>query len=64
MRILRLYLFGCFLLLFISRIRAKLEETKLKQKLRLKPNGVNVIGLAIGQKVNIEDVITKVSSDR
>lgn len=38
---------------------AKLEETKLLQKLREKPNGVNVIGLAIGQKVTPEDVIAK-----
>lgn len=39
---------------------AKLEETKLAQKLRVKPNGVNVIGLAIGAKVTPEDLLTKV----
>lgn len=39
--------------------RSKLEETKLKQKLREKPNGVNVIGLAIGEKVKLEDVVSK-----
>lgn len=41
---------------------AKLEETKLAQKLRVKPNGVNVIGLAIGAKVTTEDLLTKVRS--
>lgn len=39
---------------------AKLVETKLVQKLRVKPNGVNVIGLAIGAKVKPEDLLTKV----
>lgn len=54
-----------FAVMFISFVyeiilnRSKLEETKLKQKLREKPHGVNVIGLAIGQKVTTEDV-TKV----
>lgn len=47
--------------LFFIIVSAKLEETKLKQKLREKPKGVNVIGLANGQKVTNEDVITKVS---
>lgn len=41
---------------------AKLEETKQAQKLRIKPNGVNVIGLTIGAKVTTEDLLTKVCS--
>lgn len=39
-------------------IIAKLEETKEIQKLRLRPNGVSVIALATGQKVNVEEEIT------
>lgn len=39
---------------------AKLEETRLAQKLRVKPNGVNIVGLAIGVKVTQEDLLTKV----
>lgn len=41
--------------------RAKLEETKLAQKLREKPNGVNIVGLAIGEKVKEEELLVKVS---
>lgn len=40
--------------------RSKLEETKLAQKLREKPNGVNIVGLAIGEKVKEEELLTKV----
>lgn len=40
--------------------RAKLNETKLVQKLRVKPNGVNAVALAIGQKVTTEDLVLKV----
>ncbi|KAJ6643553.1 Telomere length and silencing protein 1 like [Pseudolycoriella hygida] len=36
----------------------KLAETKERQKLRNKPNGVNIIGLALGKKVTIEQEIT------
>lgn len=39
-------------------IIAKLEETKGIQKLRQRPNGVSVMALATGQKVNIEEEIT------
>lgn len=40
--------------------RAKLEEAKLAQKLRIKPNGVNAVELAIGQKVTTEELVLKV----
>lgn len=43
-----------------SPSRSKLEETKLAQKLREKPNGVNIVGLAIGEKVKEEELLTKV----
>ncbi|XP_053616744.1 splicing factor C9orf78 isoform X2 [Plodia interpunctella] len=39
-------------------ILAKLEEAKEIQKLRERPNGVNIIALATGQKVTIEEEIT------
>lgn len=39
-------------------ILAKLEETKVLQKLRERPNGVSVIALATGQKTTIEEEIT------
>lgn len=39
-------------------IMAKLEETRQIQKLRERVNGVNVIALATGQKVNIEEEAT------
>lgn len=45
---------------FVVFFRAKLEETKLVQKLRVKPNGVNAVALAIGQKVTTEDLVLKV----
>lgn len=45
--------------IIVNSCRSKLEETKLKQKLREKPSGVNVIGLAIGKKITIEDVVSK-----
>lgn len=45
---------------FVVFYRAKLEETKLVQKLRVKPNGVNAVALAIGQKVTTEDLVLKV----
>lgn len=40
--------------------RAKLVETKERQKLRNKPHGVNVLGLALGKKITIEDEIGNV----
>ncbi|XP_058835668.1 splicing factor C9orf78 [Topomyia yanbarensis] len=39
-------------------ILSKLEETKEKQKLRSKPNGVNVLTLAAGKKITIEEEVT------
>lgn len=39
-----------------------MEETKLAQKLRVKPKGVNAVALAIGQKVTSEDLVLKVSA--
>lgn len=37
---------------------SKLVETKERQKLRNKPNGVNIIGLALGKKITIEQELT------
>lgn len=39
-------------------VLSKLEETKEKQKLRNKSNGVNVLSLAIGKKITIEEEVT------
>lgn len=39
-------------------ILSRLEETKEIQKLRQRPKGVSVIGLAVGQKVSIEEELT------
>lgn len=41
-----------------EHLMAKLLETKEIQKLRERPNGVSVMALATGQKVNIEEDIT------
>ncbi|CAH1634819.1 unnamed protein product [Spodoptera littoralis] len=41
-----------------QHILTKLEETKVLQKLRERPNGVSVIALATGQKTTIEEEIT------
>lgn len=38
----------------ISSIKNKLEETKMKQKLRERASGVNAICLALGEKVSEE----------
>jgi hypothetical protein len=37
--------------------REKVEEMKIIQKLRERPNGVNVVGLALGENVT-SDIIT------
>lgn len=39
-------------------ILAKLQETKVLQKLRERPNGVSVVALATGQKTTLEEEIT------
>lgn len=49
-----------FYLIAVNFYRSKLEETKLVQKLRVKPSGVNAVALAIGQKVTTEDLVLKV----
>lgn len=36
---------------------AKLEETKEKQKLRNRSNGVNAVSLALGKKVTLEEEV-------
>ncbi|XP_026461671.1 telomere length and silencing protein 1 homolog isoform X1 [Ctenocephalides felis] len=41
-----------------SEINSKLEEMKELQKLRKRPNGVNVIGLALGQKISLAEEVT------
>ena len=41
-----------------SICRSKLEETKEKQKLRNKPHGVNIMGLALGKKISMEEEVT------
>lgn len=38
-----------------------LQETKERQKLRSRPNGVNVIGLALGKKITVEEEVAVVS---
>jgi hypothetical protein len=40
--------------------RSKLEETKELQKLRKRPHGVSVVGLALGKKVTMEEEVTSV----
>lgn len=40
--------------------RATLTEAKLTQKLRVKPNGINAIALAVGKKITQEDMVLKV----
>lgn len=42
------------------KLSSKLVETKERQKLRNKPNGVNIIGLALGKKITIEQELTNV----
>ncbi len=46
-----------------KNLRSKLVETKERQKLRNKPNGVNIIGLALGKKVTIEQELSNVRFD-
>ncbi|XP_075981957.1 splicing factor C9orf78 [Anticarsia gemmatalis] len=41
-----------------THILAKLEEAKILQKLRERPNGVSVVALATGQKASLEEEIT------
>lgn len=41
--------------------RAKLEETKERQKLRSRPKGVSLVGLALGKKLAPEEEIAIVS---
>lgn len=43
------------------KCRATLTEAKLQQKLRVKPNGINAIALAVGKKITQEDMVLKVS---
>lgn len=38
----------------------KLEEMKERQKLRIRPKGVSIVGLAIGKKTTIEEDLTVV----
>lgn len=47
-------------LFFPYYFRSKLEETKEKQKLRNKPNGVNILTLAVGKKITVEEEVTNV----
>lgn len=37
-----------------------MEETKEKQKLRNKPKGVNILTLAVGKKITVEEEVTNV----
>lgn len=39
-----------------TNVREKVEEMKIIQKLRERPNGVNVIGLALGEKVTPDNI--------
>lgn len=40
---------------FIIFYRIKLEEMKTMQKLRDRPNGVNIVTLALGEKLSQEE---------
>lgn len=51
----------CFILKF-PLFSAVLEEIKERQKLRQRPHGVSVIGLALGKKLAPEEEIAIVSS--
>lgn len=42
---------------------SKLNELKEIQKLRDRPNGVSIVGLALGTKVAVEDEIVAVSTN-
>uniref|UniRef100_U5EZG7 Hepatocellular carcinoma-associated antigen 59 n=1 Tax=Corethrella appendiculata TaxID=1370023 RepID=U5EZG7_9DIPT len=39
-------------------LNSKLEETKERQKLRKRQNGVNILGLAVGKKITAEEEVT------
>uniref|UniRef100_A0A8D8BKT0 Uncharacterized protein C9orf78 n=1 Tax=Culex pipiens TaxID=7175 RepID=A0A8D8BKT0_CULPI len=41
-----------------QEVLSKLEETKEKQRLRNKTNGVNLLSLAMGKKITIEEEVT------
>ncbi|KFB49348.1 AGAP006620-PA-like protein [Anopheles sinensis] len=41
-----------------AEVLVKLEETKEKQKLRNRRNGVNILSLAAGKKISIEEEVT------
>lgn len=41
-----------------------MAEARERQRLRQKPNGVNIIGLALGKKVTVEEQITTVRRKR
>lgn len=41
--------------------RSKLEETRLRQKIREKPKGISIAELAIGKKITLEEEVTAVS---
>lgn len=43
-----------------QEVLTKLEETKEKQRLRNKTNGVNLLSLAMGKKITIEEEVTNV----
>lgn len=40
-----------------EEILSKLEETKEKQKLRSKPKGVNILTLAVGKRITVEEEV-------
>ncbi|XP_019866502.2 telomere length and silencing protein 1 homolog isoform X1 [Aethina tumida] len=42
----------------VDEVSTKLEDLKELQNLRKRPNGVSVVGLALGTKVTIEDEVT------
>lgn len=46
---------------FFTYCSCKLSEMKEIQKLRGRPNGVSIVGLALGTKVGAEDEIVGVS---
>jgi hypothetical protein len=54
----RLFLNVSIFSLFSRKLEETLQETKERQKLRNRPNGVNTIGLALGKKVTLEEEAT------
>lgn len=60
MYLLKKNIYICLLKNIIFSYRSKLEELMTVQKLRERPKGVNIVGLALGDAVSSIDVIVDV----